>query len=119
LFRHGLSGAVFELRQGAAINTALACEQFRERPRFGALLINIFRGTAAIETVVTKIWADAGRTAAPVIVLDRRFATYFACSRADDLLDKGDVERTAMWRRVAKATEFLLSDSKPDGESLN
>ena len=55
------------------------------------------------------------------LVIDRHggSATYFACSRADELLDKGDLEGAATWRQIAKAIEFLLSDSKPGGEALN
>jgi hypothetical protein len=55
------------------------------------------------------------------LVVDRhgKSATYYACGRADELLDKGDLEGAETWRRVAKATEFLLSDGKPDAEPLN
>lgn len=55
------------------------------------------------------------------LVIDRhgKSATYYACGRADELLDQGAVEGAKTWRRIAKATELLLADSKPEGESSN
>lgn len=34
-------------------------------------------------------------------------ASYFAATRADELLDAGDMEGSAVWRRVLKAIEEL------------
>lgn len=56
------------------------------------------------------------------LVVDRhgKSATYYACGRADELLDKGDLEGAATWRRIARATEvLLLSDGGPEGETVN
>lgn len=55
------------------------------------------------------------------LVVDRhgKSATYYACGRAEELLDKGDLEGAATWRRIVKATEFLSSDGGPDSELLN
>jgi hypothetical protein len=55
------------------------------------------------------------------LMIDRhgKSATYHACRRADELLDKGYLREAATWRRIAKVTELLLADSKPDGGSSN
>ncbi len=38
--------------------------------------------------------------------------------RADAMLDKGDLGGYAVWRRIVKATEELLSKDRPDGAAL-
>ncbi len=41
-----------------------------------------------------------------------------AAMRADAILDKGDLGGYAVWRRIVKATEELLSKERPDGATL-
>ncbi len=38
--------------------------------------------------------------------------------RADAMLDKGDLDGYAVFKRVVKATEELLSKERPDGATL-
>ncbi len=38
--------------------------------------------------------------------------------RADELLDKGDLEGCAVFKRVIKAVEEMLSKERPPGASL-
>ena len=38
--------------------------------------------------------------------------------RADALLDKGDLEGYAVFKRIVKAVEELLSKERPDGATL-
>jgi hypothetical protein len=71
--------------------------------------------------MISRWWEDAMPVsdrdvyATAKLVIDRqgKSATYYACGRADELLDNGDLEGSAAWRRIAKATEaLLLSDGK-------
>ena len=39
-----------------------------------------------------------------------------AAMRADTMLERGDFDGCAVWRRIVKATETLLADRKPPGE---
>ncbi len=41
-----------------------------------------------------------------------------AAMRADTMLDKGDMEGYAVFKRIVKATEELLSKERPDGATL-
>ncbi len=41
-----------------------------------------------------------------------------AAMRADELLDKGDLEGCAVFKRVIKAVEEMLSKERPPGVSL-
>ncbi len=41
-----------------------------------------------------------------------------AAMRADELLDKGDLEGCAVFKRVIKAVEEMLSKERPPGASL-
>ncbi len=38
--------------------------------------------------------------------------------RADAILDKGDVDGYAVWKRVVKAAEDLLAKERPPGVSV-
>ncbi len=41
-----------------------------------------------------------------------------AAMRADTMLDKGDMEGYAVFKRIVKATEELLSKERPDGATF-
>ncbi len=45
-------------------------------------------------------------------------APIHAAMRADELLEAGDLDGYAVWKRVVKATEELLSKERPDGATL-
>ena len=56
-----------------------------------------------------EIWAVAKMAVA-------RFgdgAAFHAASRSDELLDRGDTEGAAVWRRIMAAIEFLQSPERP------
>ncbi len=39
--------------------------------------------------------------------------------QADAMLDKGDLDGAAVWRRIMRAAEELLADKPEDGVSLH
>lgn len=41
-----------------------------------------------------------------------------AAMRADAMMEKGDLDGYAVWKRIVKATEELLSKERPDGATL-
>lgn len=42
-----------------------------------------------------------------------------AAMRADELLDAGDLDGLAVWKRILKAVDELLSEKIPDGATVN
>ena len=42
-----------------------------------------------------------------------------AAMRADERLAAGDMEGEAVWLRIVKAVEELLSDERPEGEKVH
>jgi hypothetical protein len=46
-------------------------------------------------------------------------ATLQAATRADERLDRGDLDGAAVWRRIVKAVEELLSTERPTGSYLH
>ena len=42
-----------------------------------------------------------------------------AAMRADECLAAGDMEGEAVWLRIVKAVEELLSDERPEGEKVH
>ena len=42
-----------------------------------------------------------------------------AAMRADECLAAGDMEGEAVWLRIVKAVEELLSDERPEGEKVD
>ena len=42
-----------------------------------------------------------------------------AAMRADDMLDRGDLDGYAVWRQVLKAVEELLREEPREGERVN
>lgn len=52
---------------------------------------------------------DVRRSAKLLIKRHGASAGYYSAGRADELLDAGDVEGAATWRRILKAVEELLA----------
>ena len=65
------------------------------------------------DAVITDI--DIYRSANELIEQHGEDAPLHAAMRADELLENGDLEGKAVWVRVLRATEYLLSDKVPDG----
>ncbi len=42
-----------------------------------------------------------------------------AAMRADELVEAGDMEGVAVWRRIVKAIEELLSEERPDDAEVH
>lgn len=62
---------------------------------------------------------DIYRTAVLLIDQYGDMAVNGAFIKADALRDKGDTEGHALWLRVAKVAEDLLSETVPENESIN
>ncbi len=63
---------------------------------------------------------DIYRTANVLVKQHGQDAPIQAAMRADAMLDKGDEDGYAVWRRVLKATEEILSNEPPsEGAFLN
>ena len=45
-------------------------------------------------------------------------AVYHASQRADELLDRGDIDGRRMWQRIHEAVQELFRDRPQDGESV-
>lgn len=52
---------------------------------------------------------DIFRSAKVLINRHGGSAAYYAAGRADDMLDRGQLEGAAVWRRIVKAIEALLA----------
>ncbi len=61
---------------------------------------------------------DVYRTANILVKQHGEDAPIQAAMRADAMLDKGDVDGYAVFKRVVKAPEELLSKERPDGAAL-
>ena len=46
-------------------------------------------------------------------------APIHAAMRADELMETGDMVGQAVWKRMLKAVDELLSESRPDGEQIH
>ncbi len=46
-------------------------------------------------------------------------APIHAAMRADELLDRGDLDGAAVWRRIVSAVNELLADTPADGASIH
>ena len=66
--------------------------------------------------MITKI--DVYRTANLFIQQHGDEAAIQAAMKADEMLAKGDMDGKAIWMRVGKAVEELLSKTPPQGTSL-
>jgi hypothetical protein len=62
---------------------------------------------------------DIYRTASLLIKQHGNDAPIHAAIRADEMLDMGDLDGKAVWIRVMKAVEELLSDQRPEGEIVH
>lgn len=57
---------------------------------------------------------DIYRTAKQLIDLHGLDADLYACKRADELLDAGDIDGQRVWLRIVKALQEMLN-TKPKG----
>ncbi len=46
-------------------------------------------------------------------------APIHAAMRADEMLDAGDLDGLAVWKRILKAVDELLAEKVPDGATVN
>lgn len=63
--------------------------------------------------------SDILRTAGLLVATYGEMAPAGAIIRADLLSEKGDIEGSLNWQRIAKAATDLLSDDRPDYISLH
>ena len=61
---------------------------------------------------------DTYRTAQVLVKHHGQDAPIQAAMRADAMLDKGDLEGRATWKRIVKAVEELLSKERPAGMTV-
>ncbi len=61
---------------------------------------------------------DIYRTAQILVKHHGQDAPIQAATRADAMLEKGDLDGYAVWKRIVKAAEELLSKERPDGAML-
>jgi hypothetical protein len=58
--------------------------------------------------------------AASLVIANHGERAWFRCAqRADELLDRGDVEAARAWRRILAAVEELQSTERPDGATAH
>jgi hypothetical protein len=62
---------------------------------------------------------DIYRTAHELTKQHGDHAPIEAALRADEMLEKGDMDGLAVWKRIVKAVEELLSKERPDGTTVN
>lgn len=62
---------------------------------------------------------DVYRTAAILVREHGEDAPIHAAMRADELLDKGDLDGAAVWRKVIEAVGELLREGPGDGERIH
>ena len=62
---------------------------------------------------------DIYRSAHELIKQHGKDAPIHAAMRADELMEVGDMEGEAMWLRIVKAIEELLSGERPDGAEVH
>jgi hypothetical protein len=61
---------------------------------------------------------DIYRSANVLVKQHGQDAPIEAAMRADAMLDNGDLDGYAVWKRVIKAVEELLSKKRPDGAAV-
>ena len=61
---------------------------------------------------------DIWRSANVLVKRHGNDAPIEAAMRADAMLDKGDLDGCAVWRRIVKAVEELLSKERPAGVTV-
>ena len=62
---------------------------------------------------------DLYRSANELIEQHGEDAPILAAMRADELMDAGDMDGRAVWLRIVKAVEELLSEERPEGEKVH
>ena len=62
---------------------------------------------------------DIYRSANELIEQHGEDAPVHAAMRADELMDAGDMEGRAVWIRIVKAVEELLSEERPDDAEVH
>ena len=62
---------------------------------------------------------DIYRTANELIKQHGDDAPIHAAMRADKLLDAGDMDGQAVWKRILAAVEELLSEERPEGVGVH
>ena len=62
---------------------------------------------------------DIYRTANILIREHGNKATIHAAMRADELLDRGDLDGVAVWKRIVKAVEELLDTESPNASRVH
>ena len=62
---------------------------------------------------------DIYRTANLLVKQHGEDAPIQAAMRADAMLEKGDMEGCAVWKRIVKAIEELLSEERPEGVKVH
>ena len=62
---------------------------------------------------------DIYRSANELIEQHGEDASLHAAMRADELMDAGDMEGRAVWIRIVKAIEELLSEERPDDAEVH
>ncbi len=62
---------------------------------------------------------DIYRSANELIKQHGDAADIEAAMRADELMEAGDMEGRAVWLRIVKAIEELLSQERPDGAEVH
>jgi len=67
------------------------------------------------ELVALTSSIDIYRTANELIKQHGENAPIHAAMRADELLDAGDLDRQAVWKRILAAVEELMSEERPEG----
>ena len=77
----------------------------------------VHRGFGARQLIVDDL--DLYRSANKLIDLHGEDAPIHAAMWADDLMEAGDMEGEAVWRRIVKAIEELLSEERAEGEKVH
>ena len=67
--------------------------------------------------MTTKL--DIYRTASILIREHGEDAAIHAAMRADELLDRGDLDGSAVWRKVKRAVEELLREAAREDETVH
>lgn len=62
---------------------------------------------------------DIYRAANELIEQRGEDASIHASMRADKLMETGDMESAAVWKRIVKAIEELLAKERPEGEKVH
>ena len=71
---------------------------------------------AKIEAMIPDL--DIYRSAQVLVKQHGEDAPIEAAMRADAMLDKGDLDGYATWRRIVRAVEKLLSKERPTGATV-